>query len=222
VDINIRIDVSPGTARRMAVVGVTLLLAGIAAFANALPITFAPHQKLTASDLNKNFSGLENRIAAVETTLDQKASKSALPMVTDWVAYTPAMTTESGKSVANQTTRAFYRRVGDSLEVRTFTAFSAAPKSNAVTWTWSLPDGLKVDVVRAGALATYCLGAGLAQGANENFVVGVYAFDTSRVSAVPGGNPSYHIADQTPFAFDTESSISLVFTVPIESWHATP
>jgi hypothetical protein len=59
--IEFRIDVTPGTARRIAIVGTTVILVGVAAVAYASQIRFTSGQTLTAADLNNNFDELYAR-----------------------------------------------------------------------------------------------------------------------------------------------------------------
>lgn len=228
MDIRIKIDVTSGAARRLAAVGATLLVVGAAAFANAVPVTFAPHQKLAAAQLNDNFSHLETRIAALEAGLADKADKAALPALNDWVPYPAEMTgppNSKAPPVANQTTTAYYRRVGDSVEIRTYTIFSAPPATvfpnQNWSWNWSLPEGLSIDVARAGATSLYVVGSGLAQGVNENVVLSVFTNGPNKVSAVPNGRASFYLNDLNPFAFDKTSTIALHFSVPVAGWQAT-
>jgi hypothetical protein len=65
--IEFRIDVTPGTARRVAIVGTTLILVGVGAAAYASQIRFTSGQTLTAADLNNNFDELYMRLLAVES-----------------------------------------------------------------------------------------------------------------------------------------------------------
>jgi len=65
--IELRIDVTSGSARRIAVVGITLLIVGAAAVAYASQIRFTSGQMLTAADLNNNFDELYTRLATLES-----------------------------------------------------------------------------------------------------------------------------------------------------------
>jgi hypothetical protein len=77
--IEFRIDVTPGTARRVAIVGTTLILVGVGAVAYASQIRFTSGQTLTAADLNNNFDELYGRLAALEARPSTSAFCGATP-----------------------------------------------------------------------------------------------------------------------------------------------
>jgi len=66
----ITIDVTPGSARRLAIVGATLLVLGVAAVSHAVPVpipdSFTTGLPLTAKQLTSNFDAVEIRLAALE------------------------------------------------------------------------------------------------------------------------------------------------------------
>lgn len=217
MNINVRIEITPGTARRVACVALTLLVGGIAAIAYAVPVTFESRQKLTAAQLNQNFGDLEGRVVALSRSIDSKAEKSMVPVVTEWRRYEPELRTNRKVAVREQTTTGYYRRVGDSIEAVTFSAFTAAPNSGATKWLCSLPDGLMMDLEKIGGAGIMTLGGGLAQGVT-NVTLGTYAASATEVSAVASGTASYQINDHSPFDFGNQSSLSLYFTAPIVGW----
>ncbi len=221
MNINIRIDLTPGSARRIAYVGLTLLLVGLATVANAVPVKFMSHQKLTAEQLNGNFADLEGRVTALGTALDAKADKARLPAMTEWTPYTPTLLTNKRAAVAGQTTTGYYRRVGDAIEVRTSTAFTSAPASGAVTWQVTLPTGLAIDLSRGGPAGSVTVGGGVAQLGTLNVILAAYVQSSVGVTALANGDNSYYVNDQVPFAFANGATFSLYFTVPIAGWGAT-
>jgi len=222
VNVNIRIDLTPGTARRLAYIGLTLLVGCIATVAYALPVTFVSKQKLTASQLNQNFEDLDTRLSATEAALAAKADKAQVPMITGWATYTPTLTTKEGAAVGNQSSVGYYRRVGDSLEVRIATTFTAAPQSNTLWWQWGLPSDLAIDPSASGRVAGTTIGGGLAQqGSTQTFALGPYVRTSKGISASPAGTGSSFINDSNPVAFGAGAEITLYFTVPIQGWTMT-
>jgi hypothetical protein len=221
MNINIRIDITPGTARRVAYMGLTMLAVGFAAVAYAVPVTFVSHRKLTAEQLNENFANLDAQIASLRGALDTKQERSPLPVVTEWQQYTPKLSTDKGALVQGQTTIGYYRRVGDSLEATTFSAFTAAPNSGAKWWQCTLPDGLTIDFKKIGVIGDVTVGGGLAQRLSENVVLGTYIRSATGVTAVANGSSSVFIDDDTPIEFREDAFLSFYFTVPIEGWTAT-
>ena len=65
--IEINVNLSAASARRLAVVGSTLVILGVAAVAYAVPVTFSANKTLKAAELNSNFSNLEGRVKALES-----------------------------------------------------------------------------------------------------------------------------------------------------------
>lgn len=76
------------------------------------------------------------------------------PPVTDWVAFTPTL--NSNTSVSSNT--AFYRRVGDSVEVEGQITYSGA--GDASTLTVSLPTGFSIDTAKITSSTKSSLGSG--------------------------------------------------------------
>ena len=221
MNINIRIDITPGTARRVAYMGLTLVVVGFAAAAYAVPVTFVSHQKLTADQLNQNFADLDAQIASLQGALDAKQERAPIPVITEWQRYTPELRTDKDAVVAGQTTIGYYRRVGDSLEVTTLSSFTAAPNSGAKWWQCTLPDGLTIDFEKIGGTGGVIVGGGLAQHPSINVTLGTYIRSARGVTGVANGSSSHYIEDHTPFEFREGATLSFYFTVPIEGWAAT-
>lgn len=221
MDLNIRIHVTPGTARRLIYVGVTLLLGVAATTAYAVPNTFVSGQTLTAAQLNQNFTDLDSRLGAIEDSLARKVEGSGVPIVTEWTAYSPHVTTKEGLLVEHQSTSGMYRRVGDSLQVHVETKFDAPPETGSVWWQWSLPRGMAADETKLGLPGAATIGVGSLREGSNNFVLAVYVRSSSGVSASAGGVATPYINDTTPVAFQASSEIALEFTIPIQGWTAT-
>lgn len=221
MNINLRIDITPGSAKRAAYIGLTLLAFGLAGVAYAVPVTFTSHQKLTAEQLNQNFGDLDARVATLSAALALETEQSKVPVITEWQSYTPQLTTWEGNPVTGHTSTGYYRRVGDSIEVRTVSTFTAEPNSGTKKW-WqcSIPEGLTIDT-KAGALGETIVGGGAAQRRDQNFVLATYVRSSTGVSAVPNGTASVYINDHNPIDFSNEAYLSFDFTVPIVGWTAT-
>jgi hypothetical protein len=222
MNIDIRIDITPGSARRAAYVGLTLLVLGLAGIASAVPVKFTAGQRLTAEQLNQNFSDLDEKVAALTMVLQSKADKTPSPVVTEWQEYTPELRTDKDALVGGQIVTGYYRRVGDSLEATVVASFTAAPNSGAKCWQVTVPAGLAIDVEKLGGIGTVFVGGGFAQRPEQNNVVlGTYVRTPTGVSAVADGAMRHFLDDDTPIAFGKDASLSLYFTVPIVGWTAT-
>jgi hypothetical protein len=157
--------------------------------------------------------------SAEEATHAQSADTAASsPVVTEWTAYTPTLYILFGATVptnVHQTTGG-WRREGDSIHVRVQTAFSAAAP-NPGTLSWSLPQGEKVDLAKAGGAGL--VGSGL-EGSSGNPSILLY------VAVRPEGDifaryPSNNVTDQAPFASGAGVYINLDFIVPVQGWTTT-
>jgi hypothetical protein len=150
------------------------------------------------------------------------------PVVTDWVNYTPTVTTSSG-SVTNATHTGRWRRVGDSIEVRVTTQFSAA--SAAFTnILYSLPSGLSFDTSKfAGTTETQigvsrCLDSGILMYAVGNSVyVDSTRFRPQVSVSAPSSSPvtSTVVTNTYPFTFGatgTQDTIETEIMAPIQGW----
>jgi hypothetical protein len=222
VKLNITIDVTPGTARRLIWITLTLLVAGIAGAAYAVPVTFVSQQRLTAQQLNQNFQDLDVRLNEVSAALAEKARQDEVPIITEWQAYTPAFTSKEGVEVSNQITKGYYRRVGDTLEVRAYTAFDGPPNSGSQWWAWGLPEDLTIDFDKAGPGGHTSLGHGGAYPSGALAIaLDCYARTSRSISATGAGSESPYFNDTTPFVVGAGDQIAIVFTVPIQGWTVT-
>lgn len=66
MNINIKLDVTAGTARRLGIISATLAVLGVAAAAYAAQHTFQANETLTAANLAGNFKDLDDRMKALE------------------------------------------------------------------------------------------------------------------------------------------------------------
>ena len=221
MNINIRLDITPDSARRLAGLGVTLLVLGGAAAAYAgVPVTFVSQQKLTAAQLNENFADLDGRLTTLNAALAGKGDKGTIPIITPWQSYSPVLTTKQGANVENQTSTGYFRRVGDTLEARFFTLFTGAPNSGSPWWQWGLPDGLKIDLLKVGPIAYLSVGHGSASSASaEQGLLDAYVRSAQTVTA--GGSELPYVTDTMPVVFDGGAVITLDIKVPIEGWSVT-
>lgn len=147
------------------------------------------------------------------------------PVITDWKAYTPILTSSAaGALVGNQISSGTWRRVGDTLEVRTITTFSGPPTGSGCNdiWLWSLPEGLRVSstkipyehpslTVTAGAGDAYQPGSG-----HHKLTTYVMHYN----SIVATGQPDCYANANAPLSFGSNGFVELNISVPIEGWSA--
>jgi hypothetical protein len=171
--------------------------------------TFVANTPISAQEVNGNFSALAEAINGL-------APSSSVPKISGWQSYSPSLTTDSGATVASQTT-GMYRRVGDSIEVSIATHFSAAPPSGTVFFRWSLPAQLSIDLARVVGGNGALLGSGMANESLLFYSIGAYTVPSGAgVTAVANGG--FYVNDKVPAAFDENGGISLRFTLPVSGW----
>jgi hypothetical protein len=127
----LKIEISAATTKRLLVLGFGLLVAFTVADVGAVPVNFQSQQVLTAKQLNDNFASVESRLA----------------VITDWQSYPCALSVGAVTiNAASAGTTCFYRRVGDSAEVHVGTLLPQdVPTTVSGMLTWSLPAGVVWD-----------------------------------------------------------------------------
>ena len=142
--------------------------------------------------------------------------------VTDWTAYTP-----TGSWVTNTTYAGYWRRVGDSIEVRARVSTSGAP--TAASLTVSIPSGLSIDTTKAiNTTATLgSLGIATINDSGLSTYTGVVQYQSTTSVSVLVNNAAgtYTVeADVTatvPFSFGASDKVDIFFSVPILGWGST-
>jgi len=152
-----------------------------------------------------------------DATHAQSAETAAnAPLVTEWAAYTPALSIMFGAAVpANvHDTKGSWRREGDSMHVRIYTVFSAAAP-NPGPLVWSLPNAKSVNQANLlGYVGTGIEGKSGLSVINLHVAVRPEGYVFSRHS-------TGDVTDQAPFASGNGLYISLDFLVPITGWTTT-
>jgi hypothetical protein len=141
----IKLDVALQLSRRQMWVGVAAALAlvvGSATYAYSGPQVFTANEVLTAAALNGNFDDLNTRL----TTVEGKAST-----VTTWVPYDAQMTSNTTPittilDVNAPTAKGYWRRIGDTIEVRIAMVVPACNTAGKLYWT--LPTGIAPDLTK--------------------------------------------------------------------------
>jgi hypothetical protein len=125
----------------------------------------APGQPLSADKLKADLDDVQSQLMALQA--------KATPVMTAWAAYTPTVTEGGTDAGSSATTRAYWRRVGDTLEITLDTTFSSCAHSGQLAWT--MPNGDQSDDTKEGPLlgsmlvfnTTVKTGAVTSQGSNK-------------------------------------------------------
>lgn len=149
-------------------------------------------------------------------------------VVTDWVSYTPTVTSYSG-GATNYTVSGSYKRVGDSIIIQGKIVFSSAPAAFTGLLI-SLPSGLTRDASKTAAYTS--LGNFFSWDTGNNSFPGtIFSDSVSSVSLVPAGvsthagtapvlNPS--LSNAFPFSFNTNDSITWISElIPLLGWSSS-
>jgi hypothetical protein len=214
VTVDFRLSQNAKRAIRWGLLPLAVLI-GSMALARAYDTSWiASGQQVSASKLKGDLDEVQTRL----TALEQPAAGLWKPYTVQLVdANNPTQTITTG--VANHV--AFYRQVGDSIEVRIYTDFSSMPTISA-TLGWTLPPNFAIDETKlpartAGYVFRDVLGvaAGGLPGNTPEFVGVVGTVQSSSVVSV-----TFHGDDaalSTSGVTGTFSIVTLAFTVPVTS-----
>jgi len=139
-----------------------------------------------------------------------------LSNTTDWEAFTP-----SSNWITNTTHSAFYRRVGDSIEVSGTASLTGAP--DAVQLTIDLPTGLTFDAAKMVSNDTDIgnIGIGMVSDAGTGKIAAghrVYYVDSNSIR-IRDDNSAY--SNTVPITWANGDQLAYRYTAPITGWSAT-
>ena len=197
----------------------------------------APRQKLTSVPfalLAANASGatgaLDTRISSIE---NGKANKTAVPVVTAWQSYTPCSLFDTGAGAPAPDVgggHCWYRRVGDSADLRAVITFAGAVAATTGFLALRLPPGLTMDVAKVPTPDTP-VGSGWIGGQSpSSYGVRTVALDmTSATSLIfvmsgddPGTGANVVFKNGTPFNLSAgNGAVHVNASVPITGWGVT-
>ena len=143
--------------------------------------------------------------------------------VTDWTAYTP-----TGSWTTNTTYAGYWRRVGDSIEVRADIATSGAPNSSVLRV--NLPSGITIDTAKIpGVLSQFTVvgTGGLSDSSTTAHKLYAAYYSTTSVeirfqSAATSTNAqTTQVTQANPITFGAGDSVNIQFKVPVVGWSST-
>lgn len=131
--------------------------------------------------------------------------------VTAWTSYTPTLNNSSNVS-ANE---AFYRRVGDTIEVRGYLAYSGA--GTGASLAISLPSGLEMDTAKMSSASNELTSLGIFNylDAGTNYRTGNVTYATTTTVGLVADSAGGAYAN-TQFA--NNDKISYNISAPIVGW----
>lgn len=207
VDIDLPV---PRWARNAALilVPVAVVLATTAIVRANVPNVFATGDTLSAQKMNDDFSSLDTRVTTVETKT---------PLVTAWTSYAPTITAGGVDVTGSATTSAYWRRVGDTLEVNLYTTFSTCAQAGAIAW--SLPNGAVPDPAKSAVGAFMGGGAGYGTGTGGTVQPLLVINQGAAVAALdlagsPGGGAGCA-------AVGAGGMFRMTFDMPVQGWTVT-
>ena len=196
----------------------------------------APRQKLTSVPfalLAANASGatgaLDTRISSIE---NGKANKATLPVVTAWQSYTPCSLFDTGATAPAPNVgsgQCWYRRVGDSADLRAVITFAGTVAATQGFLALRLPPGLTMDVAKVPTPDT-AVGSGWVGGQAASYGVRTVALDMTSASSLifvmsgddPGNGANVIFKNGTPFNLTAgNGAVHATASVPIVGWGVT-
>lgn len=198
----VHIDVPmPRWVRRVALLGVPVAAMAITSAAIGTPTAFKAGDPVSAALINENFKELADK--AVTMTAWQPATQVNL---FDATGTAP---------IPNQSTKATWRRVGDTMEVHLITTFSQPPASGTSFYLWSIPQGEAADQAK---LPSPLVGSGSIYTTNSQVLMAFSRPTSPRFIYAISQNSGTFVGDSVPVAFNAGNAIELTFSVPIEGW----
>lgn len=148
------------------------------------------------------------------------------PIITDWTAYTPTITHDSG-GVTNCTITGMWKQIGDLLMCRGHASFTNTP-ANFSGWIVSIPTFFSISATKMLNTTTPNPIVGQAQtydSSGGQLPIGIVIYATSttvrcmKTITVSGSNPvdtnNGNIVQNSPFIYTTNDTIHWTFQVPI-------
>ena len=152
-----------------------------------------------------------------------KRKSFLVPIITEWALFTP-----TGGWATNSTWTGYWRRVGDTLQVRNKVTLSGAP--DAVTLSVNVPFGLRADTsgkiyLAVGDTGPY-VGTGVARDDSANSSIQANCLLNSAVQIVvtysddsaAGLEISIAMTNTAPFTFATGDAVDVYYEIPIVGW----
>jgi hypothetical protein len=177
-----------------------------------------PREQSNAVQWGQWYEVLYRAIAELRSDLDAHTAR-----FTDWVAYTP-----TGSFNTNTTYTGFWRRVGDSMQVRVHLAFTGAPNSATLS-DIDIPTGYTIDTAKLLSTSQYKQIVGVCNLRDEGTasIAGlVYYKDTGSVQplwiqgAAAPDTRLQQVSETSPFTIANTDTMNLDFVVPITGWGA--
>lgn len=169
---------------------------------------------------------------AAAPIINATTSDGSIPIISDWLGYTPAWTAPTPPTLGNGTVRGQWRRVGDSMQIQIGVIFGSTSAAGAGTWAFGLPPGRIIDLSKTPNPATTytavdLVGHAIVLDSGANVYSGdvalastttVNAFVYPSAGAYTTGS---YVGAGVPIAFGASDGIRLWFEVPIVGWTST-
>ena len=163
---------------------------------------------------------IDESVVKVERVLQQFDTT-----ITDWVEFTPVLKgfTSDPSLGSTSVNRAYYRRVGDSLEFRAEIQQTSAGSPGSGNYYFELPNNLQADLDKIQASATTGLGtvgSASARIASGNYEGTASVINNNGVSIYIGnaGTNTSYVGSSYLSTSNSEWRLSFEATIPIQGW----
>jgi hypothetical protein len=139
---------------------------------------------------------------------------------TPFVSYTPTLKGQSnGLEFSNQTTRGWWRKVGDSVQIQITTLFSGTPATATGYMFWSLPTSITPNTSKMDDSGNEnVLGVCKIYDATSSYQLGSISYDSVSGGFVVTGSNSNALSATVPITFAINDIINLEIFMPVTNW----
>lgn len=144
----------------------------------------------------------------------------SVPAMSEWVSYTPTWSSSGTQPVlGNGIISAWWRRVGDSVELRINTAFGSTTTYGTGNWKFSTPASLVIDTTKLFNATN--IGSGIAYDSSalsSKALTARYDGSTDGIRLFSPEGTGGVVTATTPFTWATADEINITITLPITGW----
>lgn len=144
----------------------------------------------------------------------------SVPAASEWVAYTPAWSSSGTQPVlGNGSIFAWWRRLGDSVEIRLNVTMGSTTTYGTGNWKFSFPSGLALDTAKLFNATN--IGGGLfydASALTSKAALVRYAGATDGFNLFSSEGTQGTVTNTSPFTWATSDEISISGVFPITGW----
>jgi len=174
-----------------------------------------------ATAISYDSSGNSLTASDVQTAIDQLEQASGGGIITNWTTYSPTFVASSGATavIGNGSLNGFYRRIGDSIELRLEFKVGSTTVMGSGFWLFGLPPGLTADVSKIPTLVplgTAFLGNISGGNTLNEMCTANTTYDNTAIALVATNFNT--VGPIVPFTWGITDVFSVTITIPITQY----